>query len=88
MEIQSSASLPSYQDLSWRLDIKTASRSIRGQMTPVFVLMFVLDKPDGTTETRVVEADPNTIGHLAQTLELALRESSSAHSRRVTRNIH
>ncbi|BBM97887.1 COMM domain containing 2 [Marchantia polymorpha subsp. ruderalis] len=89
--------MPTYRSLDWRLDLQIASRSLRHQSAPVFVLSLTIqpprifqktDKDDQGEETKVVflEAKFATLKAVCSQLELAIGEArSGAHGQRVMR---
>ena len=78
--------VPHYVDLQWRLDVLLASRSLRNQVKPVFLLQ--LDTKDGDRITsQFLEADPTDLRHITAELEVALAEMKAANVRRVLRNV-
>jgi len=85
---QLSLDLPHYQNLDWRLDVQLASRSLRSQINPVFILKLeTTSHSSEDVQTQYMETDFNNLRHLTNELELALQELKSAHARRIMRNI-
>ncbi|KAG0588194.1 hypothetical protein KC19_2G223900 [Ceratodon purpureus] len=70
----------SYGRLDWRLDIQVASRSVRQQAIPRFLL--ALQTTDGLKH---LEADYSVLKDVCLQLEAALAESRSTRSRRFLR---
>jgi len=78
--------VPHYTNLDWRLDIQVASRSLRSQLNPVFILK--LDTLEsGETKSRVLQSDFINLKHVADELDQALAEMRTAHVRRLARNL-
>ncbi|XP_024394901.1 uncharacterized protein [Physcomitrium patens] len=70
----------SFSRLDWRLDIQVASRSLRQQATPRYLL--ALKTTDGVKH---IEADYSVLKDVCLQLEAALAESRSTRSRRFLR---
>lgn len=79
--------VPHYVDLHWRLDVLLASRALRNQAKPVFLLQLDTRTDHGVVSSRYVEADPTDLRHIATELDSALNELKAAHVRRVLRNV-
>lgn len=62
-----------------------ASRSLRQQVEPVIMLKLHVEDGD-QKEVKLLQTDPTNLLHLTRTLEEALQELNSAHSRRISRN--
>lgn len=76
----------SYHNLEWRLDVQLASRTLRRQVNPVFLLK--LDVQDGSAiKSHILQTDPANLIHLTEQLEAALSEMKTAYVRRIVRNI-
>ncbi|XP_013780823.1 COMM domain-containing protein 2-like [Limulus polyphemus] len=75
-----------YSSLEWRFDVQIASRCLRQQVTPLIILKLDLCK-DGKKQPVVLQTDPCNLVHLTETLEEALTEVKSQHTRRMMRNI-
>ncbi|XP_076321526.1 COMM domain-containing protein 2 isoform X2 [Tachypleus tridentatus] len=75
-----------YSSLEWRFDVQIASRCLRQQVTPMIMLKLDLCK-DGKKQPVVLQTDPCNLVHLTETLEEALMEVKSQHTRRIMRNI-
>lgn len=92
----SSLSVPVYRKLEWRLDVQVASRSLRNQATPSFLLNLSTSCNNGTptnndtstaeTKSLHLEADYATLKAACAELEQAVAASSSMHSRRIIRH--
>jgi len=80
-----SFTLPHYKDLDWRLDVQIASRAMRHQVTPVYVLR--LDTLTPEPQSIHLQSDVAGIRHLARELEAALQEGRTAHVNRILRNV-
>eukprot|EP01103_Thecamoeba_quadrilineata_P001327 TRINITY_DN1117_c0_g1_i1.p1 TRINITY_DN1117_c0_g1~~TRINITY_DN1117_c0_g1_i1.p1 ORF type:complete len:198 (+),score=36.93 TRINITY_DN1117_c0_g1_i1:33-626(+) len=76
--------MPQYQNLEWRLDVQIASRSLRNQTEPLFLLKLDLNNPD---KTQYLQTDFVNLKNLCNELESALQETKSTHCRRIMRNI-
>eukprot|EP00824_Muranothrix_gubernata_P026291 TRINITY_DN909_c0_g1_i1.p3 TRINITY_DN909_c0_g1~~TRINITY_DN909_c0_g1_i1.p3 ORF type:complete len:120 (+),score=19.82 TRINITY_DN909_c0_g1_i1:300-659(+) len=77
--------LPHYTDLEWKLEVQLASRCLRQQAQPRFVLKL---GTDGTApQSFLLQADVANLRHLGTELEDALKELRKAHARRIMRNI-
>jgi len=83
---QLSFDLPSFVNLDWRLDVQLASRSLRGQMNPVFLLKLDTISNNEPT-TQMLQTDYANLKHMTEELESALKEMKSAYCRRILRNI-
>jgi len=81
-----SMDLPHYSDLEWRLDIQLSSRALRNQISPVFLLRLDTNE-SGKTASQFLQTDYNNLKNLTEELEKALKESKSAYTRRIMRNI-
>jgi len=78
--------LPHYQNLDWRLDIQLSSRCLRNQITPLFTLRLDTIE-NGESKSQIIQADYTNIKNLTEELERALKESKSAYTRRIMRNV-
>ncbi|KAK4879418.1 hypothetical protein RN001_007564 [Aquatica leii] len=82
---------PHYHDLNWRFEVQVASRSLLQQVTPLITMDLVLTEPTDGIETKsgtkhvLLQTDPCNLVHMTETLENALIESRSRHSRRIQR---
>ena len=84
--VRDALSLPRYEDLEWRLNIKLATRSLHHQVTPAVLLKFhVID--GYTKRQKIVQTDSVNLLHLTRVLEDALDELKSNHVRRIIRTI-
>jgi len=79
--------VPHFVDLDWRLDVLLASRALRNQVKPVFLLKLDTRTDHGIVTSRYLEADPTDLRHIATELDSALNELKAAHVRRVLRNV-
>ncbi|XP_011882362.1 PREDICTED: COMM domain-containing protein 2 [Vollenhovia emeryi] len=81
--------LPGYQDLEWRFEVQTASRSLLKQVAPLVTLDLSLKNPDNPEEIEhiLLQADPTNLLHMTRELEEALQESRSQHIRRISRAV-
>eukprot|EP00164_Ancoracysta_twista_P003480 GFYU01004642.1.p1 GENE.GFYU01004642.1~~GFYU01004642.1.p1 ORF type:complete len:207 (-),score=41.24 GFYU01004642.1:31-651(-) len=77
--------LKSYKDLEWRLDIDIASRSLRSQVEPRFLLNLQTEDGDGAQQSELLQADYQSLRNVCSELETALAELKVTHTRRVTR---
>jgi hypothetical protein len=81
---------PHYKDLEWRLDVQVASRSVRQQVKPTYLLKLhthAKGSPVEDTEPTVMEADYASLKHITTELQAALQEANSLHQRRLARYI-
>jgi len=81
-----SVDLPHYVNLDWRLDVQLASRTVKSQLNPVFMLRLDTTT-NGEPQSQFLEADYSNLKHLCDELETALKEIKSAYCRRILRNI-
>jgi hypothetical protein len=79
--------VPHYVDLHWRLDVLLASRALRNQTKPLFLLQLDTRTDHGVVQSRFVEVDPTDLRHIASELDSALNELKTAPVRRVLRNV-
>lgn len=79
--------VPHFVDLQWRLDVLLASRALRNQAKPLFLLKLDTRTDHGIISSRYLEADPTDLRHIAAELDSALNELKAAHVRRVLRNV-
>ncbi|KAJ8670618.1 hypothetical protein QAD02_001877 [Eretmocerus hayati] len=81
--------LPEYLDMEWRFEAQIASRSMLKQVVPLVTLDFALknDSSSDQIEHVALQTDPNNLLHLAQELELAVRQGHSRHIRRISKII-
>ena len=82
-----SVELPNYKNLDWRLDIEIASRSLRGQINPIYLLKMETEGSDGEVQSNLLQTDVVNLKHIVQELENALSESKSGYARRIMRNV-
>ncbi|PIK43193.1 hypothetical protein BSL78_19949 [Apostichopus japonicus] len=82
-----SMDVPHYCNLEWRLDVEFASRTLRHQAIPS-ILMKLHTEDEGQKSTQILQTDPVNLVHLTKSLEQALAEVKSQHSRRIIRNIN
>eukprot|EP01090_Pellita_catalonica_P022040 TRINITY_DN8421_c0_g1_i1.p1 TRINITY_DN8421_c0_g1~~TRINITY_DN8421_c0_g1_i1.p1 ORF type:complete len:201 (+),score=36.86 TRINITY_DN8421_c0_g1_i1:8-610(+) len=82
-----SFSLPKYKNMEWRFDMQIASRSLHNNVEPVFTLRFDTMQPSKIHKTYLLQADVANLKHLCTSLEKALKESSSAETNRIMRNV-
>eukprot|EP00249_Psilotum_nudum_P013145 c24178_g1_i1 orf=371-1015(+) len=94
----STLNVPCYQKLEWRLDVQVASRSLRNQFSPSFLLKFSTSAGDraslmeGQTRSKAessvafLQSNYLTLKAVCSKLEKALAESKSIHSRSVARH--
>ncbi|XP_067948645.1 COMM domain-containing protein 2-like [Watersipora subatra] len=75
-----------YHDLEWRLNVKLASRSLQGQLTPN-VLMRLHTTQGASKDSQLLECDIPNLVNLTNSLDDALQESKSQYTRRILRNI-
>lgn len=77
---QHDATLPKYQNLSWRLDIELDKKSLR-QAKPNATYLLHLQLQDQSQ--RLLSAQYHDLVHITSQLEVALKEVNSLHVRRV-----
>jgi hypothetical protein len=80
--------LPRFGDLRWRLDCVLGSKAIRDIVQPDFLLKLTVTEGSGELEqekSTFLDCAPETLKHLEYVLEEALKQSNSAHSRRMAR---
>mmetsp|Transcript_41225 Transcript_41225/g.68984 ORF Transcript_41225/g.68984 Transcript_41225/m.68984 type:complete len:208 (-) Transcript_41225:232-855(-) len=80
--------LAHYKQLEWRLDVQMASRSMRREATPSYLLKLTTETPDGTQASQVMQADLATMRHWSRQVDAALAEATSASTRRLMRHVH
>ena len=80
-----SFSLPHYEDLNWRLDIQIASRTLRSQVNPIFLIELETLDPD--SKKQLLQTDYVNLKRLSTEIEAALREAKGGHCRRIMRNV-
>jgi len=80
--------LPHYTDLSWRLDVKLASRNCRNLVNPVFLIKLETTTPESKPEVQILQTDFVNLKHLCSELEAALDTTKQIYARRVVRNIN
>ncbi|OXU26320.1 hypothetical protein TSAR_000720 [Trichomalopsis sarcophagae] len=68
--------LPQYHDMDWRFEVQIASRSLLRQVVPLVTLDFSLKNTSNSDQVEhvLLQTDPNNLLHLAQELEMAVRE--------------
>eukprot|EP00241_Pyramimonas_parkeae_P011833 CAMPEP_0114232816 /NCGR_PEP_ID=MMETSP0058-20121206/4820_1 /TAXON_ID=36894 /ORGANISM="Pyramimonas parkeae, CCMP726" /LENGTH=203 /DNA_ID=CAMNT_0001344339 /DNA_START=260 /DNA_END=871 /DNA_ORIENTATION=- len=76
-----------YKSIEWRLDVQVASRSLRREATPSFLLNVVTETPDGKQESCTFEADYETMLNWHQQAEQALKAATSTDTRRLMRHV-
>jgi len=80
-----SMQLPEYRSLDWRLDVQVASRSMRQQTQPVYILKLELS---GTESGSIMlQSDLSNLKFLTKELENALNESKTGYFSRIMRNV-
>lgn len=92
--IASSLKLPTYEKLEWRLDVQVASRSLRNQATPSYLLHLLtrssnvdsLGDKGKDMESFLLEADYATLKAACASLEQAVAAGSSMHSHRIAQH--
>jgi len=83
---QLSVGLPHYRNLDWRLEVQLASRTLHNQLEPTFTLCFHTEE-NGEKRTHYLQTDYVNLKHVAEELEVALKEIKSPYCRRLMRNI-
>ncbi|KAI1287297.1 COMM domain-containing protein 2 [Halotydeus destructor] len=81
------SAVPSYNNLEWRLEVKTASRMLRNQLEPSILLGLELANSDGSLSKLNLNCDPACVLHLKDVLEEALAEGQSVHVQKLTRHL-
>lgn len=76
--------LPHYADVSWRIDVQLASRTLRKRVEPTFLLR--LDTEPGGRQ-QMLQADYASLQHVVEQLEDAARQARTSHAKRVLRYI-
>ena len=80
------STLPGYDNLEWRLDVKLSTRSLHQQLDPV--VRMKLHTSDGEQKNvHFLQTDPVNLLHMSRVVEEALDEMKSNHVRRILRNI-
>jgi len=97
-----SMGLPHYKNLDWRIDVQLASRSLRHDATPSFLLELqtcgpniILTSNEGkeiqkqkeTTQIHCLQSDYANLKHICSELEKALEQSKSVYARRLLRHV-
>ncbi|XP_014220579.1 COMM domain-containing protein 2 [Trichogramma pretiosum] len=79
--------LPEYHNLEWRFEAQIASRSLLHQVIPLITMDLALANTSDSSKLEHVylQTDPNNLLHLAQELEIALREGRSRHVQSIAR---
>mmetsp|Transcript_11456 Transcript_11456/g.14158 ORF Transcript_11456/g.14158 Transcript_11456/m.14158 type:complete len:97 (-) Transcript_11456:25-315(-) len=77
--------LPHYDNISWRLDVQVASRTLNKQVEPIFTIKLETLEPEH--KVRYLQTDIVNLKHIVAELERALQELKSAHCRRIIRNV-
>eukprot|EP01104_Vermistella_antarctica_P007038 TRINITY_DN17772_c0_g1_i1.p1 TRINITY_DN17772_c0_g1~~TRINITY_DN17772_c0_g1_i1.p1 ORF type:complete len:232 (+),score=36.31 TRINITY_DN17772_c0_g1_i1:82-696(+) len=78
-----------FNRLDWRLDIQLASRSLRSQTNPIYMLNLdttLADDPNRVKST-LLQTDHTSLAHITKELEGALAEAKSVHARRIARYV-
>lgn len=85
---------PSYHDLDWRFQVKTASRAVRTQMEPQVLLRLKLSDGGGGGGSGSAKPTPlsltctaDNLLHLRDVLDEALVEAKSQHMQKLTRQL-
>jgi len=79
--------VPHYHDLDWRLDVLLASRALRNQVKPVFLLKLTTEEENGKLTSRHLEASATELRHVCNELEIALNEVKAGYVRKTMRTI-
>eukprot|EP01091_Cochliopodium_minus_P018203 TRINITY_DN7309_c1_g1_i1.p1 TRINITY_DN7309_c1_g1~~TRINITY_DN7309_c1_g1_i1.p1 ORF type:complete len:202 (-),score=77.20 TRINITY_DN7309_c1_g1_i1:97-702(-) len=82
-----SVELPNYKNLDWRLDVEISSRSLRGQVTPIYLLKMELEDSNDNVQSNLLQTDVVNLKHIVSELENALSESKTGYARRLMRNV-
>ena len=78
---------PHYHDLDWRMDVELASRSLRQQTVPTWLMKLSVKNSDGEVETKMLQTDAINLAHLYEELSMAFSEERTAYAKRIQRNI-
>jgi hypothetical protein len=81
--------LPHYVDLDWRLDVQVATRCVRQQVEPAFVLELRTQPTDASAppDRLLLQSDYANLQNLVAELELAVKQAKTAHVNRVLRYV-
>eukprot|EP00240_Pyramimonas_obovata_P014031 CAMPEP_0118924048 /NCGR_PEP_ID=MMETSP1169-20130426/2357_1 /TAXON_ID=36882 /ORGANISM="Pyramimonas obovata, Strain CCMP722" /LENGTH=202 /DNA_ID=CAMNT_0006865129 /DNA_START=298 /DNA_END=903 /DNA_ORIENTATION=+ len=79
---------PQYKQLEWRLDVQVASRSMRHEAIPSYLLSLATATPDGQQEVQVMQADYTSMLQWSGQVEAALAESTAVSTRRLMHHVH
>lgn len=85
--MESSVRPPHYVDLDWRLDIELASRSLRQQTIPTWLMKLSVENADGQVESQMLQTDAVNLRHLYEELQMAFGEERTGYAKRVSRNV-
>mmetsp|Transcript_24231 Transcript_24231/g.41386 ORF Transcript_24231/g.41386 Transcript_24231/m.41386 type:complete len:199 (+) Transcript_24231:19-615(+) len=77
--------LPHYDNISWRLDVQVASRTLNKQVEPIFTIKLETLEPE--PRVQYLQTDIVNLKHIVAELERGLQEMKSAHCRRIIRNV-
>jgi hypothetical protein len=78
---------PSYNEIEWRIDVKTATKSLNKICQPEILMKLSLNDSDSNRKVHVVQTDPVNLEHLINSLDEALNEIKTNYCRRIFRNI-
>jgi len=78
---------PTYKALDWRLDIQVASRSLRNEAAPSFLLQLSTETSEGKKDSHIMQADYATLLKWERQVVLALQEASSTNTCRMIRHL-
>lgn len=78
----------SFKSLEWRIDIKTATRSLAKCIEPEIILKLNLSNgPSNDSDSHILQTDVVNLVHLTNSLEGALNEIKTNYCRKVFRSI-
>jgi hypothetical protein len=82
-----SADVPHYADLDWRVDVELASRSLRSQTVPTWMMKLSVKDGNGKVQEEIVQTDAVNLNHLYEELSMAFAEERTGYAKRIQRNI-
>jgi len=78
---------PSYNEIEWRIDVKTATKSLNKMCQPEILMKLSLNDSNLNKKVHVLQTDPVNLEHLINSLDEALNEIKTNYCRRIFRNI-
>ena len=85
--VDASVRTPHYAGLEWRLDVELASRSLRRQTAPTWLMKLTVEDSDGKRDTEVLQTDATNLAHLYHELSMAFAEERAGYAKRISRNV-